>query len=135
MGRRLQLGYAIGVIGFLAFLQIRGFVGQFTHGFRPFQTNTTRQNFSWDMFSIPIVRCDVSVDPPVTLGGVTIHRLRDLSPGFEWDIVGNDVGGYIYFGSLLCDGEPGKHVFTLTCANPNGTVTKQAIACLSQDGT
>jgi len=75
-------------LGVLAYLQVKGTLGQFRAGFMPFVAAPTRVPFSWDMFSIEISRCDVQWDPKLPVGR-GYHRFHDFGAPIEWDPVYN----------------------------------------------
>ncbi len=95
----------LGVVGFLVGLvlvQVIAFAFQFKSGFRPFLQEPIRVPFSWDMFSIPVERCVIEWDPPLSGGKRVIRRFHDLGLPFEWEPVYNKTEDYHSAGFQFC---------------------------------
>ena len=116
--RRKPLFVALFLIA-VACLQARALLEQFRLGFVPFRSPPVRVAFSWDMFAIPIARCDIEWDPPVPVGRGYRH-LRDIGSGLEWDPVYNAPANYLAAAQAGCRLRKAATRARLTCVTPQG---------------
>ena len=117
---RWRLLGVLALAALLVFVQGRAVLGQFQRGFRPFGHPPTRVAWSWDMFSIPIERCVMSFDPPVSTPERRLASFRsEVRAPFEWDFADNSVAGYKDFAKVLCENKLIKHA-QLSCSTPRG---------------
>ena len=120
MGWGRRVGAAILLAG-LATVQAVACGAQIWTGFRPFGAPPIRVPFSWDMFSVPIERCDLRWIPPLP-AGKGLGRLRDLAPLLEWDPVGDRVEEYRETGREGCFFARVPTRVLLRCVTPEGEV-------------
>jgi hypothetical protein len=107
---------------FLALLglgQAHAMIGQFQRGYVPLLAPPVRVPFSWDMFSIPITRCDVQWDPPMPMGRGYRH-FRELGTALEWDPVYNTTEGYVFAAFAGCRWKTQPTHVRLVCMTPEG---------------
>ena len=113
----------------LAALQLLALGAQFALGFRPFRTAPTRVPFSWDMFAVPIERCDLRFSPPIRREGKVIESLRAAGPPFEWDYVQNRVATYRAIAGEVCAAPEHPERVALRCYVPEGRAVNDAVDC------
>ncbi len=117
--RRNPLFVALFLLSFVL-VQAHAMLGQVRQGYRPFTAVPVRVPFSWDMFSIPIARCDVQWDPALPVGR-GYHHFRDFGAPFEWDPVYNAPGGYVYAALMGCRLRKAATRVSITCMTPRGS--------------
>ena len=110
-------------------LQLLALAAQFALGFRPFLTEPTRVPFSWDMFAVPIERCDLRFSPPLRRGDRMIGSLRGAGPPFEWDFVQNRVASYRALAASICEEAEHPARIALRCYLPEGRAVNDAVDC------
>jgi hypothetical protein len=111
---------ALGFLGILVSAQAAALFTQFQRGFRPFAAAPTRVPLSWDMFSIPIVRCGIEWTPELPIGR-GYPSLRSMAPLLEWDPVYNTAQDYLdaaYFGCRLRHAPTHARLHCMTPAGP-----------------
>src|SRR5262249_46345543 len=113
----------------LAALQLFGLALQFHYGYRPFVRPPRRVAFSWDMFSTPIVRCDVRWDPPLRVGERTVRSLSDTGWVLEWDAVYGSEAAYRAGARGGCASAAGPTVAHLRCFAVDGGTSSDDVVC------
>jgi hypothetical protein len=106
-------------LGALVCLQLTALARQFQAGFMPLMAAPSRVPFSWDMFAIPIERCDVRWEPALAIGSGT-KSLRSLAPSLEWDPVYNEVADYLKVARLTCQLREAPSRVLLRCVTGRG---------------
>ena len=111
----------------MAVVQIRAMLGQFQRGFVPFRTPPSRVPFSWDMFAIPIARCDVEWTPALPVRG-GLHHLRELGAPVEWDPIYNVPEGYFAAAVAGCSLRGTPTIVRVSCVTAQGRL-ERGFAC------
>jgi hypothetical protein len=100
-------------------VQLIAMARQFRAGFLPLMAAPTRVPFSWDMFAIPIERCDMRWEPALPIG-VGPTTLRSLAPALEWDPIYNEVADYLRVAHLTCHLHDAPSRVVLRCVTGRG---------------
>jgi hypothetical protein len=118
---------------FLAVLvlpQARACTRQVTEaGFRPFTHAPERVAFSWDMFSVPITRCTIDIDPPAHFGSTEVRSMHGTGLPLEWDPVYDTAGDYALAAHEACTFAPTTATALVRCFYQDGHTTRDAISC------
>jgi len=117
---------------FLAVLilpQAFAFGRQFALGFRPLGPAPTRVPLSWDMFATRIERCRLGWTPPLPTAQGRLSTLRDLSPRLEWDVVGDRMEQYEFWGRKLCGEALQSTQVDMRCVRQDGSWEERRFDC------
>ena len=117
------------VAGALALSQVSALALQFARGFRPFGSPPSRVLFSWDMFAVPVERCDVRWSKPIRRRGAKLLRYRDLSLPFEWRPMHNSIAHWSAFAQSSCLYSPSGQEVELRCFHSDGRTTDHHHRC------
>ena len=113
----------------LAVPQVVALGEQVALGFRPFGHEPRRVPLSWDMFSVPIARCDVRWTPPLNMDGHSVARLRDTGTALEWDPVYDRVEDYTLAARYGCEFASVPTTAQLRCVTSEAAVALDSFAC------
>jgi hypothetical protein len=125
-----RAAYFLGLCLLLVTLQVRAQVVQLGAGYRPFGHAAKRVDFSWDMFAVPIERCAVAFDPPLSIEGKSVVHWRDRGTYFEWDNAMADAEGYEQLAADACDYRTAPvTTFRMSCIKSDGRVRDAWLQC------
>jgi hypothetical protein len=122
--------YVLGLCFLLVALQVRAQVAQLGAGFRPFGPPPKRVALSWDMFAVPILRCAVTWDPPLSIEGKRVVHWRDRGTYFEWDSAMGNVESYEQTALDACDYRTSlATTVRMSCLSSDGDASETRFGC------
>jgi len=81
------------------------------------------------MFATRIERCRLGWTPPLPTAQGRLSTLRDLSPRLEWDVVGDRMEQYEFWGRKLCGEALQSTQVDMRCVRQDGSWEERRFDC------